>query len=163
MRWSEAGYLSRIVLAHTPRQASVSLILDVRQSRTMWTPYQQRNKRLPDFKVRYRFIPHAEGGRVQAPYQGYRSDLHYEGEDMQADGIYMVWPEFLNPDGSVVMEDEMLVAPEGDAYMWILMHKEMKEHHRKRAAVGRRCWFMEGTRKVAEAYITERIGLDQNT
>ncbi len=31
MRWSEAGYLSRIVLAHAPRQASVSLILDVRQ------------------------------------------------------------------------------------------------------------------------------------
>jgi hypothetical protein len=31
MRWSEAGYLSRIVLAHAPRQVSVSLILDVRQ------------------------------------------------------------------------------------------------------------------------------------
>jgi hypothetical protein len=32
MRWSEAGYLSRIVLAHAPRQASVSLIFDVRQN-----------------------------------------------------------------------------------------------------------------------------------
>jgi hypothetical protein len=31
MRWSEAGYLSRIVLAHAPRQVSVSLILGVRQ------------------------------------------------------------------------------------------------------------------------------------
>ena len=31
MRWSEAGYLSRIVLSHAPRQASVSLILGVRQ------------------------------------------------------------------------------------------------------------------------------------
>ena len=31
MRWSEAGYLSRIVLTHAPRQASVSLILIVRQ------------------------------------------------------------------------------------------------------------------------------------
>jgi hypothetical protein len=30
MRWSEAEYLSRIVLAHAPRQASVSLILGVR-------------------------------------------------------------------------------------------------------------------------------------
>jgi hypothetical protein len=30
MRWSEAGYLSRIVLTHAPRQASVSLIFDVR-------------------------------------------------------------------------------------------------------------------------------------
>ncbi len=34
MRWSEAGYLSRIVLTHAPRQASVSLILDVRLIRT---------------------------------------------------------------------------------------------------------------------------------
>ena len=30
-RWSEAGYLSQIVLAHALRQVSVSLILDVRQ------------------------------------------------------------------------------------------------------------------------------------
>ncbi len=30
MRWSEAGYLSQIVLTHALRQASVSLILDVR-------------------------------------------------------------------------------------------------------------------------------------
>ena len=33
MRWSEAGYLARSVLAHTPRQASVSLIFDVRQKK----------------------------------------------------------------------------------------------------------------------------------
>ena len=31
MRWSEAGYSSRIVLTHAPRQVSVSLIFDVRQ------------------------------------------------------------------------------------------------------------------------------------
>ena len=31
MRWSEAGYLSQIVLAHALRQVSGSLILDVRQ------------------------------------------------------------------------------------------------------------------------------------
>ena len=31
MRWSEDGYLSRIVLTHVPRQVSVSLILGVRQ------------------------------------------------------------------------------------------------------------------------------------
>jgi hypothetical protein len=34
MRWSEAGYLSRIMLTHAPRQASVSLILGVRQIRS---------------------------------------------------------------------------------------------------------------------------------
>ena len=32
MRWSEAGYLSQIVLTHALRQASVSLIFDVSQN-----------------------------------------------------------------------------------------------------------------------------------
>jgi hypothetical protein len=35
MRWSEAGYLSQFVLSHALRQVSVSLILDVRQKKTM--------------------------------------------------------------------------------------------------------------------------------
>jgi hypothetical protein len=37
MRWSEAGYLSQIMLTHALRQASVSLILGVRQNKTMDT------------------------------------------------------------------------------------------------------------------------------
>jgi hypothetical protein len=125
----------------------------------MWTPYQQRNRREPDFKVQYRFIPHAEGGRVQVPYQGYRSDLHYDGEDMEKDGIYMIWPEFLRPDGSVMLEEEVLVPSEGEAFMWILLFDKMRDYHKRRAIAGRRCWFMEGSRKVAEARITEQIGL----
>jgi hypothetical protein len=42
MRWSEAGYLSRIVLAHAPRQVSVSLIFDVRQTQTNLEPAVSR-------------------------------------------------------------------------------------------------------------------------
>jgi len=125
----------------------------------MWKPYQEANRRPPDFKVHYRFIPYAEGGRVQVPYQGYRSDLHYEGEDITKSGIYMIWPEFLNPDGSVMLEEETLVAAEGDAYMWILLYDRMKDFHRHQATVGRKCWFMEGSKKVAEAIIIEQIGL----
>ncbi len=125
----------------------------------MWTPYEIRNGRKPDFKVRYRFIPYAEGGRVQVPYQGYRSDFHYEGEDMQVDGIYMIWPEFLCPDGSVMLEPETLVPESGEAYMWILLFDRMRDYHRERAVRGRRGWFMEGSRKVAEATIIEQIGL----
>lgn len=125
----------------------------------MWTPYQQRNRRQPDFKVQYRFIPYAEGGRVQVPSQGYRSDLHYDGEDMDKDGIYMIWPEFLRPDGSVMLEEEVLVPSEGEAFMWILLFDRMRDYHKARATPGRRCWFMEGSRKVAEARIIEQIGL----
>ncbi len=78
------------------------------------TPYEIIRKRKPDFLVEYRFIPYEEGVRIQGPYQGYRSDLHYEGEDMQKDGIYMVWPGFL--------EEEVMVPWSGTAYMWILCY-----------------------------------------
>lgn len=129
---------------------------------SMWTPYEKRNGRKPDFKVRYRFIPHSEGGRVQVPYQGYRSDFHYEGEDMQTDGIYMIWPEFLRPDGTVMLEEETMVPDTGEAFMWILLFDRMRDYHRERALPGRRGWFMEGSRKVAEATIIEQIGLSDS-
>jgi hypothetical protein len=45
MRWSEAGYLSRIVLAHAPHQASVSLILGVRQKKNMSLSLEERIRR----------------------------------------------------------------------------------------------------------------------
>ena len=96
---------------------------------------------------------------MQVPYQGYRSDLHYEGEDMVKDGIYMIWPEFLKADGSVILEEEVLIPKEGHAFMWILLFDKMRGYHKARATVGRRCWFMEGSRKVAEAQITEVLGI----
>ena len=125
----------------------------------MWTPYQERNNRLPDFLVQYRFLKPEEGGRNTPPYQGYRSDLHYDGEDLNEQGIYCVWPEFLNNDGSIFLEDSTPVPEEGKAYMWILFFDEMWEYHSKNAFPGRKIWFMEGSRKVAEATIIEQIAL----
>ena len=43
MRWSEAGYLSQFVLSHALRQASVSLIFDVRQKKQTIMPHPQIN------------------------------------------------------------------------------------------------------------------------
>ncbi len=125
----------------------------------MWKSNKDRLGREPDFKIRYRFISHSDGGRVQLPYQGHRSDFCYEGEDPQVDGVYMIWPEFLNADGSVMLEDQMMVAPEGEAYMWILNFDEMKEHHRARAIPGKQGWLVEGTKKVAEVTVIEQIRL----
>ena len=45
MRWSEAGYLSRIMLAHAPRQVSVSLILGVRSISNRFIEMHQQTKR----------------------------------------------------------------------------------------------------------------------
>ena len=75
------------------------------------------------------------------------------------DGIYIIWPEFLNPDGSVMLEDQAMVPESGEAFMWILYYDRMHDHHRERSLPGRRGWFMEGQRKVAEATILEQIAL----
>jgi hypothetical protein len=48
MRWSEADYLSRIVLAHAPRQVAVSLILGVRQNMKL-TPEEHLSRVLARF------------------------------------------------------------------------------------------------------------------
>lgn len=71
----------------------------------------------------------------------------------------MIWPEFLNEDGTVMLEDNTMVPWTGSAYMWILCFEKMWDYHRKRAVAGRRCWFMEGSKKVAEARVIEQIGL----
>ena len=71
----------------------------------------------------------------------------------------MIHPEFLNPDGSVMLEDEVMVPWTGKAYMWILFFEKMWDYHRKRAVPGKRCWFMEGSKKVAEATVIEQIAL----
>ncbi len=125
----------------------------------MWVPYQDKSGRLPDFLVEYRFYTPSEGGRQMRPFQGYRSDLHYDGEDINQKGIYCVWPEFLNEDGAIIKEDNIQVPESGTAYMWILFFDEMWSYHAKNAVPERKCWFMEGARKVAEAKIIEQIGL----
>lgn len=125
----------------------------------MWIPYQERNKRRPDFLVEYRFLKPEEGGRVTLPYQGYRSDLHYDGEDINKEGIYCIWPEFLTKDGSIFLDENTAIPEQGKAFMWILFFDEMWEYHSKNAIPGRKCWFMEGPKKVAEATIIEQIAL----
>lgn len=71
----------------------------------------------------------------------------------------MIWPEFLDEDGNVILEEDVMVPWIGSAYMWILLFEKMWDYHRRRAVPGRRCWFMEGSKKVAEAQIIEQISL----
>ncbi|MBD5779974.1 hypothetical protein IEN85_10785 [Pelagicoccus sp. NFK12] len=125
----------------------------------MWTPNEVTRKRKPDFKVRYRFYGYEEGGRVQLPSQGYRSDLSYEDEDPKKDGIHMVWPEFLDESGKVLTDEHQTVEKEGYAFMWIAAFDKRKLFHKEKAKEGMTCFFMEGSRRVAEAKITKIIGL----
>ncbi|SMF96843.1 hypothetical protein SAMN02949497_4257 [Methylomagnum ishizawai] len=112
--------------------------------------------RQPDFHVRYRFFSPAEGGRSTPPRQHTRWDFLYADDDPRRDRLYMIWPEFIDPAGSVWPEGE--VPMEGDALMFIV-NPDWVSQHRQRIAVGTRGFFMEGSRKVAACEVTALLGL----
>jgi len=112
-----------------------------------------------DFEVRYRFLTPAEGGSRSPPRQHIRWDFLYEGDDPQRDGLFMIWPEFLDDEGNPRPEGE--VPPEGLAHMFILM-PEMRPTHRRRITVGTRGFMVEGPKKVAECQVTRLLGLAEH-
>ena len=115
-----------------------------------------------DFEVRYRFLTSEEGGRrTGPPFQHYRCDWSYEGDD-PSKGIYMIYPEFVAEDGSLIPEG-VPVPVSGIATMWILSHDMRVQVHRERVCEGIRGYFMEGARRVAEAVVSRVVGLHTNT
>jgi hypothetical protein len=122
--------------------------------------YSERVDRLHDFLVRYHFLSSEEGGRTSGPpFQGYRCDWAYDGDDIEKTGIYMIWPEFENESSGVILEKQ-IVPPDGTARMWIVSPELREEIHRARIKVGVKGYFMEGGKKVAEAEVISLVGLD---
>jgi hypothetical protein len=126
------------------------------------TCYAESTGHWADFEVRYRFLTTEGGGRrTGTPFQHYRCDWSYEGDDPSL-GIYMIYPEFMAEDGSV-MPESVPVPASGIATMWILSHDLRVQVHRARIRQGVRGYFMEGARRVAEAVVTRVLGLHTNT
>jgi hypothetical protein len=55
----------------------------------------QRFQGRDDFEAMIRILPEEEGGRHTRPRNGIRWDICYAGDDPK-DGIWMVWPDFLD-------------------------------------------------------------------
>ncbi|NVJ50513.1 MAG: hypothetical protein HWE11_09005 [Gammaproteobacteria bacterium] len=103
---------------------------------------------LPDFVVEYRWKPEKEVSMCK-PFQGIRSDFLYEGDNPKSDGIHMIWPEFLDYSGNVILQKETEVEEKGFANMWILM-KERASYHNERIKVGTKGYMVVGS-KILEA------------
>jgi hypothetical protein len=73
----------------------------------------------------------------------------------------MIWPEFENANGEVILQSDCCVPLVGTARMWIVAPERRSYHYVgiKPGSVG---YFMEGLRKVAECEIVELIGLLDN-
>jgi hypothetical protein len=114
-------------------------------------------ERPPDFEVRYRFYTAEEGGRKGEPRQHMRSDFLYHGDDPYRDGIYAIYPEFLNAAGNPFPEGP--VPYNGVAHMFIFNPAMRTQVHCQRISVGVKGYFVEGPNRVAECEVTRLIGL----
>lgn len=121
-------------------------------------PYRELTNREPDFLVEYEFLSLEEGGRKILPQQGYRSNFWYP-NDHSADNIqFMIYPEFLDKEGNVILEKGKSVDKKGSAYMFVLI-EELRAKHVGHIVPGLEAYFMEGTRKVAKCTVTKILSL----
>lgn len=101
----------------------------------------------------------ADGGRkTGAPYQGIRSDLSFEGDGNQ---MYMIWPEFEDAEGKVLLYNDRAVPNSGTARMWILIN-EMRPHHYDRIKIGLKGYFREGPNYTGDCEVIEILDLKIN-
>src|SRR4026207_1204310 len=101
----------------------------------MHEPYEQKLKHKADFRVKYNFYTEAEGGRKIIPYQGIRSDFWYEHEGECKGQLFMIWPEFEDENGKIILENDRSVNKEGTARMWIIV-PQRRIYHRNKIHIG---------------------------
>jgi hypothetical protein len=111
-----------------------------------------------DFRVRYRFYSKDEGGRLSLPHQGYRPDFWYDYEGHVSNQVFIIWPEFEDIDGEVIIQNNGPVDENGTARMWIIT-PEFRSYHRDKIKIGTIGYFMEGSKRVAECEVIELLGL----
>lgn len=128
----------------------------------MWIPNEIQRQHPQDFDIKYRFYTEEEGGRKTLPFQGYRCDFAYAGDDISKTGIYMIHPEFEDEEGNVILEQDKSVKRTGTARMWILMPEMREQIHRNRIKVGTKGYFMEGSKRVGEIEVIRVVGLLTN-
>jgi len=120
----------------------------------MHTNYSELQQRLPDFIVEYE-IALCEELKNAKPHQGMRTDFLYESNEPQDDGIYMIWPEFLDQNGLIITDTSpAAVDLQGKANMWIVSD-EMKQYHYQRLKVGTKGYWVRGSYKVAKVTVIE--------
>lgn len=131
---------------------------ELEETKKVHTPYAETMKKVPDFEVSYEILPDIHD-RFN---QGARCDFLYEGDHPWEDGIHMIWPEFLDDKGNVILDKTIQPQKKGHATMWILSHDSRVKFHRARLKVGTKGHWVTGSRKIAKVTVTKILGLFEN-
>ena len=127
----------------------------------MHQSYEKKLKHRADFRVKYKFYANENGGREKLPHQGIRSDFWYPHIEHKPNNIFMIWPEFEDESGNLILENDKSVNEQGTARMWIIV-PERRPFHRTKIQVGTKGFFKEGGRSTAECEVIEILGLNEN-
>jgi hypothetical protein len=131
-------------------------------------PYREIFKRVCDFRVKYEFLPleNPSGYRFYTPsgeprrlvYQGTRFDFRYADDAGLRGQGFMIWPEFEDPGGFLVLAKSIPIEPSGTARMWIVS-RNFVEFHKQHLQIGTPGYMVAGAAKVASCEVIELIGL----
>ena len=102
------------------------------------------------------------------PFQGIRLDFTYNYDQLQNEKssdislrqAFIIWPEFEDKTGDVILDDKIPVDKRGTAKMWVI-NPERRLIHIVHIKVGMTGYFMEGKR-IAECTVIEILGLATN-
>ncbi|MES2847681.1 MAG: hypothetical protein V4685_01385 [Bacteroidota bacterium] len=126
----------------------------------MYRSYEEALGHGCDFRVKYRLYSVEEGGRDKTPCQGIRWDFWYESDNHTMKGIFIIWPEFEDKNGTTLFESSKNVPSTGTARMWIIS-KPLRKYHQEKIKVGAKGYFYEG-KKIGECEIIEINNLMTN-
>jgi hypothetical protein len=70
----------------------------------------------------------------------------------------MIWPEFEDERGEVILDNTIPVPAAGTARMWIIT-EEFISYHRGRIKIGTIGYFKEGSRTTGECQVLELINI----
>ena len=93
------------------------------------------------------------------PYQGYRSDFWYEHPEHERMGLFIIWPEFEDGNGQLIMDKSSPVPPSGTARMWII-NDDLIKYQRGKIKIGTKGYFKEGSRSTGECEVIELINIE---
>ncbi len=113
-----------------------------------------------DFRVKYRLRTLEEGGRRTPAFQGIRWDFCYKNQEAPFQ-YYMIWPEFEDEKGNIILSRGEPIPSMGTARMWVI-NDVRRPYHYDRVRIGVKCHFYEGGRKIADCEIIEVLDLIKN-
>ncbi len=116
-------------------------------SERWYKPYSELLGRQPDFEVAYKYI-----SKTQAPFIGMKSNFKYKDDDFNQ--LWIIYPEFLDENGDVIIDRALTPASQGRASMWIF-NDDNKAIHKSKIVIGTNAYWTFGPYILAEVLVTK--------